>query len=299
MFDAVGASGRAAAAGDDEGKRSLDVGHAVLLQGQKFVHGDGHVVEVGNERTRRVQDDFAALAPGNALDAVHVDRAVCIQRRLVGGVGLFEHLLDVRRALVEFAFEVVEQIADGEVRFADQGKIEAGVGAHRLDRDGGDVRAEGNGLCAAGVRQETTIHVVFEGGRGQLSHVIFGLVFVEQFGEFGPAHTFGVAVHHFDFIDGMQERRHLRQRNLGPDHVLAGAASNAVLGANPESAVGGGRVDEHDVHRIGGAGRGEKSVADDGVGIGEIHHAQFGGQAAAHVDGLGVIRCHNILSFLH
>ncbi len=47
---------------------------------------------------------------------------------------------------------------------------------------------------AARLRQEDAVHIVFQGGRGELGQVIFWLVFVQQAGEFWPAHALGVGI---------------------------------------------------------------------------------------------------------
>ncbi len=47
-------------------------------------------------------------------------------------------------------------------------------------------------LAPRRVRQEAAIHVVFQGGRGQLGEVVFRLVFVQQLGELRPAHALGI-----------------------------------------------------------------------------------------------------------
>ncbi len=108
-----------------------------------------------------------------------------------------------------------------------------------------------------------------------------------------------LAVDHFNFIDRVQQGSHLRQGDLRPDHVLARPAADTVLGADPELAIRGGRVDQHDVHRLLGARRGQQSLADDLVRVGEIHLAQLGSQAASHIDRFeDLYPCHSLFSLL-
>ena len=76
VLDAVGAAGRAAPAGDDEGERTLDQRHAVLLQRQQVVQRDRQVVSrSGNERPRGVDDDLVAAPPDQPLDPCKVHGA--------------------------------------------------------------------------------------------------------------------------------------------------------------------------------------------------------------------------------
>ena len=59
VLDAVLAACRAAAAGDDEGERPLDHRHALLVQRQQLVQRHRQIVQVGDERPVRVDDDLA------------------------------------------------------------------------------------------------------------------------------------------------------------------------------------------------------------------------------------------------
>ena len=148
---------------------------------------------------------------------------------------------------------------------------------------------ESDRLCPAGVCQKTAVQVIFERGCGHLGQVVLGLILIQKLCKFRPAHAFRIAVHHFDFVDRMQKGSHLRQRDLRPDHILARAPADPVLGADPQPAIGGGRVDEHDVHRIFRAGGGQKSLADDRVCIREVHHSKLGRQTTSKIDRVNTI----------
>jgi len=211
MLDAVDAARRAAAAGDNKRKRALHQRHAVLIIRQQVVQRDGQIIQIFNERPGRVYNGLTAIAPHQALDPVHVHRTVLVEGRPVGGVVLVDHLADEVRALVQLALQVVQQVADRQVRLAAQDHIQAGVGFHRLQRDGRDVRAKRNRLCPARAGQERAIHVVLQRRRGHLGQVIFGLVLVDQFGKFFPAHTLRIGIDDLDFIRGHQHGAHLRQ----------------------------------------------------------------------------------------
>ncbi len=50
--------------------------------------------------------------------------AIFIEGRLVHGIVVVEDALDLRRALIDLAFQMIQQVADGQVRLADQGKIQ-------------------------------------------------------------------------------------------------------------------------------------------------------------------------------
>jgi hypothetical protein len=88
-------------------------------------------------------------------------------------------------------------------------------------------------LSAACFGQESPVHVIFQGGRGQLSEVILGLVLIEQLDKFGPAHPLGISIDDFERVSGVEQGGHLGQGNLGPDHVLTCPAAHTVLGADP------------------------------------------------------------------
>mgnify|MGYP001047156960 CR=1 FL=1 len=72
----------------------------------------------------------------------------------------------------------------------------------------------------------------------------------KQPGEFRPAHAFSVGVDNGYLINRVQQRRHLCQRYLRPHHLLPRAASHPVLRADPQPAIRGGGVDQHDVNRL-------------------------------------------------
>ncbi len=135
---------------------------------------------------------------------MHVQAAIFLEGGFVVQIMLFKHFHDFGRALIDPAFQMIEEIADGQIRFTDEGKIEAGIGPHRLQRDRCNMRAKGNRLGPARVCQKASIDVVFLSWRSKLRQVIFRLIFIQQFSEFGPAHAFRVAVHHLDLVDGVQ-----------------------------------------------------------------------------------------------
>ncbi len=180
---------------------------------------DGQVVQVGHERPGNVLDDLIAAPPGNAANAAHLHLPVH-DRRFVPHF-FVEHDLDLRRALVGLAFQVIEQVADGQIRLAVHDEIQGRVTFHRLNRDGGDVRAEGDGFCAAILGQEGAVHIVFQRRRGHLSQVVLGLVLVQHLGELGPADFRANGVDDRHRVIVAQDGGHLGQRYLGPNHVFA------------------------------------------------------------------------------
>ncbi len=91
--------------------------------------------------------------------------------------------------------------------------------------------------------------------RGHLGQVVPGPLLLQQLLELGPAHARGDAIHDLDGVVGRQHRGQLRQVHLRPDHVLAAAPAHAVLAADPDAAIGRGRVDQQDVHAAGGPAR--------------------------------------------
>jgi hypothetical protein len=114
------------------------------------------------------------------------------------------------------------------------------------------VRAKGQRDCAARFRQESAVHIVLQRGRGHLGDVVARAFLIEQPLELGPRHAFGYRIDHFDAEIG-EQRRHLRQVHLRPDHALARAPPHPVLAANPDAAIGRGRIDEQNVHGAGWA----------------------------------------------
>ncbi len=90
-------------------------------------------------------------------------------------------------------------------------------------------------------------------------------------------------------IDRVQQGSHLRQGDLRPDHVLAGAPANPVLGADPQAAIRGGRVDQQDIDcLLGTRESAASSPAHDLVGVRKIGHAQRGDASRTFVFVAGV-----------
>ena len=54
MLDAVGATGRTTATGDDKRERSFDEWHAVFVQRQQMVHRQWHVTQIFDEWPRKI-----------------------------------------------------------------------------------------------------------------------------------------------------------------------------------------------------------------------------------------------------
>ena len=168
----------------------------------------------------------------------------------------------------------VQQLAQRHLRLAAQDEVQGGEGAHRLQRERRDVRAEGDGARAQGLGQEDAVHVVAQGGRGDLGQVVLGPLLLQQLLELGPAHAQGDAVDDLHRVVGQQDGGQLRQAHLRPDHVLAAAPAHAVLAADPDAAVGGRRVDEQDVHAARGPGARASAVCTGRAGVREARRGQ-------------------------
>ena len=148
------------------------------------------------------------ISPGNAFDTAHVDTC-----HLHSDDGLYIgscfsniFLISGERS-VDFAFQMIQQVANGQIGFPYQGKVQTGIRAHRLHRNGSDMRAKSDRFGTARVSQETAIHIVLKRGCGQLRQIILGLVLIQQLGELCPAHALGIAVHHLHLVSWMQQAR--------------------------------------------------------------------------------------------
>ena len=107
---------------------------------------DRQIVQIADERARRVHMDLIPPAPGNAGDASHIQRAVFLQGRPGSRNLLLENLLHFGDRWVDLPFQVIEQVADGQVRFAEEHKVQRWEGTQRLARDRSNMRAKGEGL---------------------------------------------------------------------------------------------------------------------------------------------------------
>jgi hypothetical protein len=97
-------------------------------------------------------------------------------------------------------------------------------------------------------------------GRGHLGDVVAQATLIQHAGELRPGHALGDRVDDLHAVDRVQQRGELGQRNLRPEHVLARAAPDTVLAADPDLAVGRGRVDQQDVDRLRVARRGQQAL---------------------------------------
>ena len=269
VLDAVGAAGRAAAARHDEGERPLEQRHPVLVERQQVVQRDRQVVQVGDERPVGIDDDLLAPAPDEPAHVAEVGLPVRERRQLarpVRRVVLAEERVDEGRPVELAPLEVVDQIAHRQVRLAAQAEVEGGERPQRLHRHRRDVRAEGHGRRADRLRQERPVHVLLQRRAGELGHVVPGALGAEDGLERLPAHALGDRVDDLHRVGRLQQRRHLRQRHLRPDHVLARSPADAVLGPDPDGAVGRRRVHEQHVELAGLSPR-DGALARDAVGV--------------------------------
>ncbi len=186
--------------------------------------------------------------------------------------------------------ERVEQFAQGHLGFAAQNEIERREGAHGLKRQRRYVRAHGHGDGAQRLGQEDAVHVVAQGRRGDLRQVVARAALLQQLLKFGPAHAQRHAVHNLHCVLGQQNGGHLRHLHLRPDHVLAAAAANAMLAADPDRAVGRGRVDEQHLNSaLDAVGGGERLHL--GAGVGKVGCAYGRHAPAAQVLANLVAQC--------
>ena len=261
MFDAIFAACRATATGDHEAERSLHQRHAVLVQREQVVHRHGQIIQIGDEGPINVDDDFAALAPHQPLDIGHVQPLAVGRRRFGRGlphrVGLGDHGVHPLGPHLLATFEHVDQLAEGQLRLAAEDEVERWEITHRLHGHGRDVGAKGHCLGAQGPGQHRSVHIVGQRRRCALGDVILGCLFAQDLFEFVPGHALGDGVHNVHRVIGLQHRCQLGQRALGPYHLFTATATDTVLRANPDAAIGRRWVDEHHVHCAGGATVGE------------------------------------------
>ena len=57
--------------------------------------------------------------PDKSFDAAHVYRTILMERRRVMGIVLIKNQLNMFRAFVDPTFQMVQQVANGEVRLAE------------------------------------------------------------------------------------------------------------------------------------------------------------------------------------
>ena len=191
--------------------------------------------------------------------------------------------VDFRRSAVETVLQVVQQITYRQIGLAHQDVVKRRVRPHRLPRDRRHMGAEGNGLGPARSGQEATVHVVFKSGRCDLGQIVLRLILIDELAELRPAHSLGIRVDHLDLVHGMEQGGHLSQGDLRPDHVLSRTPPHTMLRANPQPAVRGGGVHQHDIDRLLIARRVQEAMIDDIIGIGEIGLSQLGHTSRAQI----------------
>ena len=85
---------------------------------------DGQIVQIGDKGSGDVLDDLIPPAPDDPANPAQIHLPVhdgwFVTHLFV------EHDLDFRRALVGLAFQVIEQIANGQIGLAIQNKIQGG-----------------------------------------------------------------------------------------------------------------------------------------------------------------------------
>src|SRR4029077_9966950 len=118
---------RTAPAGDDEGVGSFDQWNSVFAERQQLVHRHRQIFEISDERTIRIDDEFAAATPHQSLDWAQVHFTAAVRGECAGtvcGIVLAKQHLDRLRTSELLALEMVDDIPEREIGFAPQAEIE-------------------------------------------------------------------------------------------------------------------------------------------------------------------------------
>ncbi len=147
MLDAVRAPGRAAAAGHDEGEIPLHHRHAICREWQQMMQRNGKIIQITDKWARRVDMDFIAAPPGQSLESAPSPPSR-LHSRQSGNPSACQKYASFLADRCDLSFQVIQQIADRQVRLAIQDKIKGRKCPHRLSRDWRDMRAKSDRLCA-------------------------------------------------------------------------------------------------------------------------------------------------------
>ena len=224
VFDAVGAACRTTTTRDDERVRSLDERDPVAVERQLRVVGDRQIVQIRDERPLAVHDDLVAVPPGESSDRVQIRNAPLVTfegDRSVRRVVFREQRLDIGGPGELVSLEMIDEVAQRQIRFATQPEVERGVRPERFSRQRRDMRAERNGARADSLGHEGAVHVVAQCRRRELRHVILRPQIAHDRLERLPGHPQRDGIDDLDRVGRLKKGGKLRERDLRPDHVFA------------------------------------------------------------------------------
>jgi len=124
-----------------------------------MVERDRQVVQILDERTRFVQNNFITFTPGKSLNTLQINGPILFQRRAITAV-LFENGCNFRWTLIDFALQVIEQVSDSQIRFPNQTEIQARIRSHGFTRNRCDMSAKSDGYGTPLFSKKNPVHII-------------------------------------------------------------------------------------------------------------------------------------------
>jgi hypothetical protein len=79
------------------------------------VHRHRQLVECFNEGALEIEDELVPIPPAQTLDPPKINGPIRIKRGFVARVVVGEDAVDIRRPVVDPVFQMVDQVAQGQV----------------------------------------------------------------------------------------------------------------------------------------------------------------------------------------